>query len=202
VWSVYLSTNIPVARAIFARRLRELRVPRGYRTARSLARALGIDENRYTRYERAEVEPDLALLIRICEALSVTPNDLLADAMSHRNTGYAAGFAEAQTGETRAVPVADPERNRLKRQAAAWQLAHAVAQIETGATVVPAGSLNDLHALQRVSQIHAAIERDPFAFIAGVMADPRVNGLSIEVQGQLVGLIRDVTHAVEAHANG
>ncbi|MFZ4808148.1 MAG: helix-turn-helix domain-containing protein [Hyphomicrobiaceae bacterium] len=199
---MYLSTNIPVARAVFARRLRELRVPRGYRTARSLARALGIDENRYTRYERAEVEPDLALLIRICEALSVTPNDLLGDAMSHRSNGYVSGFAEAPAGETRAAPSADPERYRLKRQAAAWQLAHAVAQIETGTAAEPAGNLSELHALQRVSQIHAAIERDPFAFIAGVMADPRVNGLSIEVQGQLVGLIRDMTHAVEAHANG
>ncbi|MBS0244706.1 MAG: helix-turn-helix transcriptional regulator, partial [Proteobacteria bacterium] len=56
--------DIPLARAEFARRLRELRIPRGFRTARSLARALEIDENRYTRYERAEVEPDLDMIRR------------------------------------------------------------------------------------------------------------------------------------------
>jgi DNA-binding XRE family transcriptional regulator len=67
------------ARNAFARHLRELRVLRGYRTARSLAQALGIDENRYTRYERAEVEPDLGLLMKICEVLALTPNDLLMD---------------------------------------------------------------------------------------------------------------------------
>ena len=44
----------PQVRRNFARRLRELRVLSGYKTARSLARTIGIDENRYTRYERAE----------------------------------------------------------------------------------------------------------------------------------------------------
>jgi len=36
-----------------------------------------IEENRYTRYERAEVEPSLTVLLKICETLGVTPNDLL-----------------------------------------------------------------------------------------------------------------------------
>lgn len=67
----------PAARGDFARRLRALRVPRGFATARAFALALGIDENRYTRYERAEVEPDLALIRHICEVLGVTPNELL-----------------------------------------------------------------------------------------------------------------------------
>lgn len=71
------SSDRSQARLEFANHLKELRVARGFRTARSLARALMIDENRYTRYERAEVEPDLSLIRRICQALSVTPNDLL-----------------------------------------------------------------------------------------------------------------------------
>ena len=54
-----------------------MRGPRGYKTARSIAQKLGIHENRYTRYERAEVEPNLALLMQICRALDVTPNDLI-----------------------------------------------------------------------------------------------------------------------------
>jgi transcriptional regulator with XRE-family HTH domain len=73
------TSSSTASRTTFARRLRELRVPRGFRTARSLAQALGIDENRYTRYERAEVEPDLGLLVKICEVLALTPNDLLLD---------------------------------------------------------------------------------------------------------------------------
>ena len=42
--------------------------------ARNFARALGIEENRYTRYERAEVEPTLTLIHRMCELLEASPN--------------------------------------------------------------------------------------------------------------------------------
>jgi len=54
-----------------------LLVEKGFASARGFARAIGIDENRYTRYERAEVEPSLTLLLKICEILGVSPNDLL-----------------------------------------------------------------------------------------------------------------------------
>ena len=69
-------TLAPPVRAGFAKRLREQRVQGGYARARSFAHALGIDENRYTRYERAEAEPDLALIHKICETLRVTPDEL------------------------------------------------------------------------------------------------------------------------------
>ena len=64
-------------RAAFARRLKEERIKRGYPKARSFARAIGIEENRYTRYERAEVEPSLGLITRICDVLDITPDELL-----------------------------------------------------------------------------------------------------------------------------
>jgi len=64
-------------RGRFASQLRYLRAQKGFTTARSLAQALGIEENRYTRYERAEVEPSLTLIHRICVTLQVSPNDLL-----------------------------------------------------------------------------------------------------------------------------
>jgi transcriptional regulator with XRE-family HTH domain len=67
----------PKARARFASQLRRLRVQKGFTTARQFAGAIGIDENRYTRYERAEVEPSLTVLLKICETLGATPNDLL-----------------------------------------------------------------------------------------------------------------------------
>ena len=44
--------------------------------ARSFARALGIEENTYTRYERAEAEPNLTLIAKICNVLRITPDAL------------------------------------------------------------------------------------------------------------------------------
>jgi transcriptional regulator with XRE-family HTH domain len=67
----------PQARARFAAQLRRLRVQKGFSTAREFARAIGIEENRYTRYERAEVEPSLTLIHKMCETLGVAPNELL-----------------------------------------------------------------------------------------------------------------------------
>ncbi|MFN3625454.1 MAG: helix-turn-helix domain-containing protein [Hyphomicrobium sp.] len=67
----------PKVRAAFAKRLREQRIRSGYKNARNFAHAIGIEENRYTRYERAEVEPDLTLIKRICDVLDVTPDHLL-----------------------------------------------------------------------------------------------------------------------------
>ena len=68
--------SAPAERLRFAKCLRRLRTERGY-TQRDFARALEIDENRYSRYERAEVEPNLALLCHMCKVLRVMPNDLL-----------------------------------------------------------------------------------------------------------------------------
>ena len=44
--------------------------------ARNFARALGIEENTYTRYERAEAEPNLTLIDKICNVLRITPDAL------------------------------------------------------------------------------------------------------------------------------
>src|SRR5262245_40201901 len=66
----------PEKRLLFAKCLRRLRTERGY-SQRDFARALGIDENRYGRYERAEAEPHLVMLSRMCQVLRVSPNDLL-----------------------------------------------------------------------------------------------------------------------------
>ena len=57
----------------FAKRLRRCRRQAGYVRARAFAQALGIEENRYTRYERAEAEPNLELIRKICLVLRVSP---------------------------------------------------------------------------------------------------------------------------------
>jgi transcriptional regulator with XRE-family HTH domain len=149
------------ARQDFARRLRELRVPRGFKTARSLARALEIDENRYTRYERAEVEPDLALIRRICETLRVTPNELLGTPSAAAGStsepagglpgdGKAAGIDDGPRSISLpegAVAVASPFSVRV--DTAAWSLACAVAELKDGACAD--GAVQSLAVIQRAT---------------------------------------------------
>ena len=67
---------VPSVRRAFAKRLRLLRTMKGFDTTRDFARALGIEEDRYTRWERAETEPGLESIMRMCQILRVTPNDL------------------------------------------------------------------------------------------------------------------------------
>ena len=71
------SPSAPEVRLQFAKRLKQLRTEKGFLRARKFANALGIEENRYTRYERAEVEPSLTLIHKICVTLRLSPNDLL-----------------------------------------------------------------------------------------------------------------------------
>ena len=66
-----------LAKVEFARRLRAARAAAGFDTACSLAQRIGIEQNRYTRYERAEVEPNLDTLRRLCAALGVSSSDLI-----------------------------------------------------------------------------------------------------------------------------
>jgi len=83
-----LNTSAPDARRLFAARLRQLRAENGFPTARQLATALGIEENRYTRYERAEVEPSLTIIRKMCDTLRVSPNELLGYSHPTRNGAY------------------------------------------------------------------------------------------------------------------
>ena len=54
-----------------------MRKSAGFESARAFAKRLGIDENRYKRYERAEVEPNLDLLVKISRELSVSIDTLV-----------------------------------------------------------------------------------------------------------------------------
>jgi transcriptional regulator with XRE-family HTH domain len=153
----------------FAQRLKELRAARGFRTARSLAQALDIDENRYTRYERAEVEPDLALLMRICEALRATPNDLLVGWAQPSPERALEGFAEKaeSAGGEAGLASADADRNerRGRVRALAWRLASEVVSWRAKPEA-------PLTALRTKFRLFAEIERDPFAFIGRLAEDP------------------------------
>jgi transcriptional regulator with XRE-family HTH domain len=160
------SGAVPAVREYFARRLKELRIPRGYPTARSLSRALGIDENRYTRYERAEVEPDLSLLLKICGLLRASPNDLLvpagfddqqslyqAEPISPAGPAALPPRAQASTAPAAAAP-ADPQR----RRAIMWQLASEVTSARD--TVAHAGRTTPQPPLARMQRINRCIRHD------------------------------------------
>ena len=62
----------------FAKQLRDARVRR-YPSAQKFAEKMGLDPHAYRKYERGETEPNFETLVRLCEDLGITPNDLLPD---------------------------------------------------------------------------------------------------------------------------
>jgi transcriptional regulator with XRE-family HTH domain len=158
----------------FAQRLKELRAARGFRTARSLAQALAIDENRYTRYERAEVEPDLALLLRMCETLAATPNDLLLGWAQRGAEAPLPGFAEKAEAAARGRP-----------RALAWRLAGELARLRAR----PDAPLANL---QIKSRLFSDIERDPFSFVSRWAEDPALVALDGDAQARIAALMDDL----------
>jgi len=201
-------------RRAFARRLRELRVPRGFRTARSFAEKLGIDENRYTRYERAEVEPDIALLIQICRTLAITPDVLFGfEAAPNVEGGFAEGHqrpletngaANASgasngigidaTGDS-AAPTSRPERAERPGQVA-WRLAEEVVALRRGADASN-GTAMPIMELAAVTAIYRSLLGDPFACIEQLTQDPSLIGAEPAVQARIAGLARQLALAAD-----
>ena len=71
------NNDVPEVRRRFAARLKQLRIERGYPHASALAVELGVDEGRYGQYERAETEPSLTVLHKLCQVLQVSADNLL-----------------------------------------------------------------------------------------------------------------------------
>ncbi|MFT5509304.1 MAG: transcriptional regulator with XRE-family HTH domain [Hyphomicrobiaceae bacterium] len=202
-------------RSRFAQRLRAIRIPRGFKTARSFAEALEIDENRYTRYERAEVEPDLQLLMRICNLLSATPNDLLCDTIGappvELDMPY--GFAEQAAGtyiasgavaQQRQMPAAVPhgaDALAEARKAIAWDLATVIAAIEAGATGLDLETLPVMEKLRRVPPIHARITSDVFRFLQELPDRLQGKSISTEQEQQIDRLTREIITASKPPSN-
>jgi len=178
----------PPIRAIFAKRLRAMRIPRGYPTARSFAAALQIDENRYTRYERAEVEPDLSLLAKICTLLAVSPNDLLD--MTPPATAFG-GFSEST------VPPSTLPGNELpRRRALAWQLAEEITKLETSQAA------HALDKVGRISKLFGEINADPFSFLSRMTADQRIDGLEASIAARLGEIAEALIEATKGEILG
>ena len=54
-----------------------MRRDRGFKTAREFAELIAQEENTLTRWERGETEPGFEVLLRICQVLGTTPDELL-----------------------------------------------------------------------------------------------------------------------------
>lgn len=61
----------------FSKRLRTARKKAGFTSAQKFANFAGLEPHTYRRYERGDAEPNFEALVRICEALGVTANDLI-----------------------------------------------------------------------------------------------------------------------------
>ena len=180
----------PDVRSRFATRLKHLRLQRGFERARFFARTLGIEENRYTRYERAEVEPSLTLLHKMCDTLRVTPNELLGFAEPPGDasaTGVSAARGEAQGEGNRADPASS----------LAWRLASATVAIRQEHVGRKAAG-DALETIRETGSLFAELQAKPFGAVAEIVRDPSLKSAAPEKRVALAELIRCYTDRVAA----
>jgi transcriptional regulator with XRE-family HTH domain len=181
-------TLAPEVRSQFAKRLKTMRAQGGFERARYFAKALGIEENRYTRYERAEVEPSLTLIHKMCDVLRVTPNELLGFP-EHRSAPLPGGLAEDAAEYGIRAEMA-PERHV---ELLAWRLASEVAAVR--------GGHRDPFAVKGdAGRLYQLLLKDPFNTIAGLVSDDALKGLDSERKSDLAQLVDAFTDAASRRA--
>jgi transcriptional regulator with XRE-family HTH domain len=197
--SVMPEVLAPNVRAQFAKRLKVIRTQRGFDRARYFAKSLGIEENRYTRYERAEVEPSLTLIHKMCATLHVTPNELL-------------GFAEFNDeGAFQTVPgMAESSGAPLKGQAQAaangnagsmaWRLANEAAAIRSEQANRGKALDDPLANFRDTAALFQKLQSDPFGTVAEIVDDPAVKGAPAARKTAIAELIRAFTEGASGKA--
>ena len=190
----------PEVRSQFAQRLKEMRVQSGFLRARYFAKSLGIEENRYTRYERAEVEPSLTLIHKMCETLRVSPNELLGFA----ETGGLSvpGLAE---GSPREGGTDEDSRTR-QLGLLAWRLASETVAVRKKHRTTAKASADPLATTRETAKLFQLLQNDPFGTVADIAADDALKNLDSERKADLADLIEayteGVARAVPAPAHG
>ncbi|MBO0742989.1 MAG: helix-turn-helix transcriptional regulator [Hyphomicrobiaceae bacterium] len=193
-------TLAPDVRARFAQRLKTLRTQRGFDRARYFAKSLGIEENRYTRYERAEVEPSLTLIHKMCETLRVSPNELLgfpdlrypASAVLSPAEASAADGARGhgETGGKGTDPVSS----------LAWSVAAEAVAMRLGRSAKSKPPGDPLAALRETSGLFSSLQAEPFETVGAILADPGLKDIGAEHKRRLAELIQAYTESV-SHAS-
>jgi transcriptional regulator with XRE-family HTH domain len=193
----------PEARLRFARRLKAMRTQRGFDRARYFAKTLGIEENRYTRYERAEVEPNLTLIHKMCETLGVSPNELLGfGEAASRSIELAPGLAEASAGEmTRVHGHAGEGGNGPDHSSSlSWSLASEAVAIRQGQTGRPKSANDPMRALQETSALFRRLQADPFRTVMELVEERALKEADAARKFKLAELIRAFTDSVSEPA--
>ena len=179
-----------------SKRLKSLRQARGFKTARSFASKLDIHENRYTRYERAEVEPDLELLVKFCSVLRITPNDLLSETIELASEPASAaiaasGFQEAgrldftteQTG-----PSKQPS-HQLAAEVMALSTLLAEISVEQNSTSTPATPADTV---KLSGELYQQIMESPFSVLPGIGTMIPLHAADLDKQAQVAAQIKSV----------
>ena len=178
----------PEVRAHFAKRLKDMRVQSGFLRARYFANSLGIEENRYTRYERAEVEPSLSLIQKMCETLRVSPNELLGFA---EHAGAGSGFAENPPRETAVADTAARRPDLL-----AWRLASEVVAVRSKQHAIAKASSDPLAAARETGSLFQRLQSDPFGTVADIVADDALKDLDAERKTEFAEIISAFTESL------
>jgi len=174
----------PHVRSEFAKRLKVIRTQRGFPRARYFASTLGIEENRYTRYERAEVEPSLTLIHKICETLGITPNELLGFETMRGQDGAVPGFADG--GTERGADAGE------QREAVAWALAEEIVRVRRDQD--PARQAADpLLDMRDIGALYRSLLSEPFETVAKMAEDPALTLAATKKKSEIANLMTRFT---------
>jgi transcriptional regulator with XRE-family HTH domain len=191
-------TLAPEVRSQFAKRLKEMRTQGGFVRARYFAKSLGIEENRYTRYERAEVEPSLTLIHKMCEILRVSPNALLGFAESSVGADAIPAFAEDSVAE-HAHPTNAGDRHR---DLLAWRLASEAVAVRNKHRGRAKASPDPLATKRETAKLFQKLQSDPFGMLAELVGDDVLKDLSSERRAEFAELVDAFTDSLAKAASG
>jgi transcriptional regulator with XRE-family HTH domain len=187
----------PQVRSQFAQRLKSLRTQRGFDRARYFAKSLGIEENRYTRYERAEVEPSLTLIHKMCETLRVSPNELLGFADPGHLPGGIPGLAEASAEEIeRAHGGGAGGKGAHPVGSLAWSLAAEAVAIRHEHGAKSKAPADPLALLRETSALFRNLQTEPFDTVAAILNDAALKTVDGKHKAKLAEMIQAYTESV------
>lgn len=159
-----------------------------------MAADLGIDENRYTRYERAEVEPDLTLIAQMCTLLEVDAGELLGMTKLGATAGPVGGLADSAQSPFVAQAGAGPDA--LARREALWAFALMVADIEERLIAQQRDrTADEPAAIKRAAAHFEALTQDPFGATATLVRQLDFQRLTPQEREQVAKAARSLSVA-------